>query len=445
MVPLGTAALNGESDNVLERYRRWRRQVWDERSHVERMEFQSLVVVRFMVWFFFLAWLLMPLGSVLADPSGVTLVLGALLLICAAAQCVLAWKLLPLAFDQYLGRGTVPVRGWLLAGALMVGTIALDLALEAFGGLDDEFTVFVALFAVIPYSAERCLTLPLRTYQQWSVAAAVVVPGAFALVGVRDMTLLGYGLGVYGGAMICLASIRCSAWSLGVMWQAERGREAQARLAVAEERLRFGRDLHDVMGRNLAVIALKSELAVQLARRGRPEAVEQMIEVQRIAQESQKEVRDVVRGYREASLGSELAGAQAVLTAAGIDCRVTGAEAADELPTAVHAALGWVVREAATNVLRHGDASRCSVALRVAEGRAVLRVENDGVGDEGSDGSEQSGSGLVGLRERLAVVGGWLEAGPVEGGVFRLVAEVPVGVGGRAEPTARTNENEVAR
>ncbi|NGO76119.1 sensor histidine kinase, partial [Streptomyces sp. YC504] len=368
MVPLGAEALSGESDNVLERYRRWRKGVWDERSHVERMEFQSLIIVRLMVWFFFLAWLVMPVAQLVSEPPGLPLLLGVLLLICATAQCVLSWRLLPLAFGEYLGRGTVPARSWLLAGALMAGTLALDLGLEATGALDKEFTVFVALFAVIPYTAERCLTMPLRTFQQWSLAAAVVVTGAFALVGVRDMSLLGYAVGVYGGAMICLASIRCSAWSLGVMWQAERGREAQARLAVAEERLRFGRDLHDVMGRNLAVIALKSELAVQLARRGRPEAEEQMIEVQRIARESQREVQEVVRGYREASIGSELAGAQAVLTAAGIDCRVTGAEAADELPTGAHAALGWVVREAATNVLRHGDATWCAITLRVGAG-----------------------------------------------------------------------------
>jgi two-component system sensor histidine kinase DesK len=85
-----------------------------------------------------------------------------------------------------------------------------------------------------------------------------------------------------------------------VLWETERARDVKARLAVAEERLRFGRDLHDLMGRNLAVIGLKAEPAVQLGRRGRPEAVEQMIEVHRLAQESQRKVRAVVRGYREA-------------------------------------------------------------------------------------------------------------------------------------------------
>ncbi len=106
------------------------------------------------------------------------------------------------------------------------------------------------------------------------------------------------------------------------------------------------------MGRNLAVIALKSELTVRLARRGRPEDVEQMIEVRRIAQESQREVRAVVRGYREADLGTELAGAQGTLSATGIRCEVRGQ--AGGLDGEVQSALGWVVRKATRNVLRQG-------------------------------------------------------------------------------------------
>jgi two-component system sensor histidine kinase DesK len=110
------------------------------------------------------------------------------------------------------------------------------------------------------------------------------------------------------------------------------------------------------------------------------------------------------------------------LTAAGIDCEVTGDPAG--LPAEVQSALGWVVREATTNVLRHGDAKRCTVAvLREAE-RVVLTVENDGA----SKSPGTSGSGLAGLRERLAAVTGTLEAGPARDGVFRLVARVPVAV-----------------
>lgn len=179
------------------------------------------------------------------------------------------------------------------------------------------------------------------------------------------------------------------------------------------------------MGRNLAVIALKSELAVQLARRERPEAVDQMIEVQRIARESQMEVRDVVRGYREADLAVELEGARGVLSAAGMDCRVEFATAGRELPAEVQSALGWVVREATTNVLRHGDARSCLIRLTNREGAGTLTllVENDGVPEAPAG---PPGSGLAGLRERLAAVGGTLHAGPAGGGRFRLRAEIPL-------------------
>ncbi|MGW3951017.1 sensor histidine kinase [Streptomyces sp. NPDC004752] len=244
------------------------------------------------------------------------------------------------------------------------------------------------------------------------VAVPLGVPAPAALIAVPTVFV--------GGGFLAFACV-FSVWLVDAVYELDAARETRARLAVAEERLRFGRDLHDVLGRNLSVIALKSELAVQLARRGRPEAVEQMIEAQRIAQELQREVRDVVRGYRGADLAVELSGAQGVLTAAGIDCEMTGE--ATGLPAEVQSALGWVVREATTNVLRHGNAGRCRVGLGVRDGRVVLTVENDGRSGA-SDGG--GGSGLAGLRERLAAVDGTLEAGAVGQDRFRLVAEVPL-------------------
>jgi two-component system sensor histidine kinase DesK len=281
----------------------------------------------------------------------------------------------------------------------------------------------VVLFVGVLMVGAGNATLGLRSRRRVVVAVFGASFGAGVGViplGVPGLAALITGFTVLFTTGVFALTASFSVWILNAVYELDAARETRARLAVAEERLRFGRDLHDVMGRNLAVIALKSELAVRLARRGRPEAVEQMIEVQRIAQESQREVRDVVRGYREADLGVELAGAQGVLTAAGIACEVTG-EAA-WLPAEVQSALGWVVREATTNVLRHGDAGRCAVALRVTEERVVLTVENDGAGSATGAG----GSGLAGLRERLAAVDGTLEAGGREGGLFQVVAEVPL-------------------
>ncbi|MGY1699556.1 sensor histidine kinase [Geodermatophilus sp. SYSU D00766] len=218
-------------------------------------------------------------------------------------------------------------------------------------------------------------------------------------------------------------AFRLTVWVLDVVVEMERSRAVQAQLAVAEERLRFARDLHDVMGRNLSVIAVKSQLAAELVRRGRDGAAEELADISRVAEESLREVRDVVRGYRGSDLPGELAGARSVLRAAGVDVTVTGDDGAVALPDPVQTALGWVVREAVTNVLRHSRATRCTVELSTDGGAAALRVVNDGVTATGGGG----GNGLTGLAERLAATGGRLAAGR-DGDRFVLTATVPVGV-----------------
>ncbi|MFD4953950.1 histidine kinase [Streptomyces sp. NPDC058451] len=329
------------------------------------------------------------------------------------------------ALDWTRGRREQPLRLLWTLGAVTAVLAVLALGVHAHGPGDNVDTAAGMAFACVLVFGAGIIALGVRTRRR----VAAVVTGFAAGSGVIAFPLGMPGLAalanvvmvLVGGASLAFTSV-FSVWLLNAVYALDEARETRTRLAVAEERLRFGRDLHDVMGRNLAVIALKAELAVQLGRRGRPEAVEQMIEVQRLAQESQREVRAVVRGYREADLAAELAGAQGVLAAAGIDCAVTGSPAG--LPTPVQSALGWVVREAATNVLRHGDARRCTVSLRVADGRAELTVENDGVPE--SPAGDRPGSGLAGLRERLSELDGTLRAGPAGRGRFRLTAEVPL-------------------
>ena len=257
------------------------------------------------------------------------------------------------------------------------------------------------------------------------VAAAVAVSAvAGGLAGGSDVAIQsGVFALIWVGFMT--TTYKFSAWMVGVVWELDRGRATAARLAVAEERLRFARDLHDVVGRNLSVIAVKSELAGRLAERGEDGAVAEMHEVRRIAHDSLKEVRDVVRGYRTADLDAELAGARSVLRSAGVACRVLGDGA--HLPEHAQAALGWVVREATTNVIRHSDATTCTIGVDVrAAGdttTAVLRMENDGARPASPDAV---GSGLTGLSERLAGVGGHLTAGRRHDDRFVVEASVPV-------------------
>ncbi len=260
------------------------------------------------------------------------------------------------ALDWTRDRRARPVRLMWFLGAVTVLIALVALVLRERGPADDQAQAAAStLFVGVLTFGVGTLTLGMRGPRQILALVAGGVAGTLLAqlpLEVAAPAALGTALGVLvaGGGLAFTAAF--SVWLLDAVYELDEARETRARLAVAEERLRFGRDLHDVMGRNLSVIALKSELAVQLARRGRTEAVEQMIEVQRIARESQREVRDVVRGYREADLRLELAGAQGVLSAAGIECEVTGDAAG--LPVEVQSALGWVVREATTNVLRHG-------------------------------------------------------------------------------------------
>ncbi|MFJ9039941.1 sensor histidine kinase [Streptomyces sp. NPDC102406] len=410
--------------------RTWGR--WRERSKVERVEWQSRLMLRSVNWLYFVAWSGPTLAGSLRH-DGPALVLGAALAAVSVAQCVVGDFHVRSALDQYLGRGPVPRVHTRAAGGLLVVALGLIAALIATDSVKDSLVVLPLLFAPMPFGCAYVLTVPMRTFLRRSGLGIAAALALFAAVGAGIGQLIGMGAVLGLSVPLELLCARCSAWNLSVMWESEHAREVEARLAVAEERLRFGRDLHDVMGRNLAVVALKSELAVQLARRGRTEdAVTQMIEVQRIAQDSQKEVREVVRGYREADLGAELAGARGVLSAAGIDCSVTGSAAG--LPPEVQSALGWVVREATTNVLRHGAAEVCSVGLDIGARGVVLTVENDGAG---AVDAAVGGSGLAGLRERLAVLDGTLEAGMVRTGVFRLVAAVPVPAAAVSAPRAR--------
>ncbi|MFF8610082.1 sensor histidine kinase [Streptomyces sp. NPDC015346] len=388
-----------------------------------------------------------PVGQTDRDPLGPPLAAALALFVCTHA--VLNGVLSSRALDWVLDRRERPVRLAVTQLTLTAAGVLTVIALRATGVLANGAVAAGVITGTITFTLGSLVMCLKRVRHMLYAAplAALTTGAAVAAMGVGIPEALGYTLGILlaGGGLV--AACGFSAWLMKMVWELERTKELKARLAVAEERLRFGRDLHDVMGRNLSVIALKSELAVQLARRERPEAVDQMIEVQRIAQESQREVRDVVRGYREADLRVELEGARGVLSAAGIACAMesdleagmgsgvgkaglgsgggSGLGSGDDgLPSEVRSALGWVVRETTTNVLRHGDPSRCAISLRRKDDAVVLTVENDGVRE--APGPRVGGSGLAGLRERLSAVDGTLTAGPGDGGTFLVTARVPV-------------------
>ncbi|MEU4829142.1 sensor histidine kinase [Streptosporangium sp. NPDC023615] len=228
-------------------------------------------------------------------------------------------------------------------------------------------------------------------------------------------------LGVYlGVAAAAPWANRFQLWFWRMVRAAEEGKEARARLAVTEERLRFSRDLHDLVGHSLSAIAVKSEVAVRLSGTDATRAAEEMDEVRVLARQTLKEIRAAVRGYRTVDLAAELRAMTAVLEASGIRCTLeTPPEA---MPEGTATLLAWVVREGTTNVLRHSSATVCRITIVVREGGVVLEMTNDGV--NGLDG--RGGTGLVGLSERVAATGGTVTAGPGCPGEFRLRATVPL-------------------
>ncbi|MFF4455756.1 sensor histidine kinase [Streptomyces goshikiensis] len=393
---------------------------WKNRSSAGKVE----LYIRGSFHFFVpLEVLSFGLPSLASSQNKAPLAVSLALFLMMCVHSVLIGFLSSRALDWLAGRRERPVRLAVTVAVLTAACCLALLVLRRAGSIDESLAP--PLILGMTSFTTGALVLCMRQVRHMCWAAPVSALGAGLSVfatGVGAAEALGYTIGVLLSGLFMSVAYGFSGWLLNTVHELDRARELQAQLAVAEERLRFGRDLHDVMGRNLAVIALKSELAVRLARRERPEAVDQMIEVQRIARESQREVRDVVRGYREADLAVELEGARGVLSAAGMDCLVEF-EAGRQLPPEVQSALGWVVREATTNVLRHGDARTCVIRLTADdEGALTLLVENDGAPEAPAG---PAGSGLAGLRERLAVVDGTLRAGPVDGGRFRLLAEVP--------------------
>jgi signal transduction histidine kinase len=232
-------------------------------------------------------------------------------------------------------------------------------------------------------------------------------------------------------------------WLVRLVTELDDTRRRLAEMALAEERLRFARDLHDLLGMSLSAIALKSELTARVLPLDRDRATAELIEVLQLTRQALSDVRSVASGYRELSLDSESRTARSVLTAA--DVRVHMEMLEEQLPTPVRTVLAVVLREGVTNVLRHSSVETCEIALRRIDDGVRLDIVNDGVtsdnghgGDGGGGGARTaavplprdnrngSGSGISNLSHRVADLGGELTAGPLPDGRFRLRAVVPV-------------------
>lgn len=381
---------------------------WRQQSNPERVE---LYIKSSM---YFAPWLVVsyPVGLLLGTGGGFFPVLY---LVAAIAQATAATFVLRGASEIYLGTGDRLSLFWLIAlGVSTAGCVALAALLPA---VYNEPVDGMALPISLALACACWALSPL-----WN-ANLILYVGLGLTVVFGILTGLTSGVPVLA-AMVWMAmfvlialTMRASVWMIGSIREQVRLAEVEARVAVAEERWRISRDLHDVFGRTLSVVAIKSEVAAALARRGDERGVAEMLEVQRLAHEGLAEVRALVQGYRRAELAAELAGAREFLGAAGIGCRLVGVEL--ELPEQVQESAAWVVREGVTNVVRHSKATQCTIEVSQTGGGWLLQISNDGVTEQASG----SGSGLSGLAERLLPRGGQLSTKQT-GKTFTLTASL---------------------
>lgn len=289
----------------------------------------------------------------------------------------------------------------------ILGTAALAYALVPFNQFANTYMIFVAASAAFMGS----LPLALATFG--------LLLGIFAL----ELWLLGIPMftaviALLVGTAVCAGNYQ---------WRQKHCKDAELRLSHEEirrlaqvaERERIGRDLHDLLGHTLSLIALKSELARKLIERDPAGARAEIVEVERVARDALAQVRRAVTGIRAAAIRPELASARLLLDGAGVDFNYSVADVA--LTAAQETCLALVLREAVTNIHRHAQAHRVEASLRRERDMVVLTIIDDGRG-----GAVEPGNGLRGMDERLRALGGELRFVSPPGEGTRLVASLPL-------------------
>lgn len=272
----------------------------------------------------------------------------------------------------------------------------------------------------ISYFVFGCLTLcpegpnALRRYLGFLVLLNVLYLGCAALLGYPWQMLVWLPITVLGTGTV-----------IGVQ-QLNRQKDAALRLsheevrrlAAVAERERIGRDLHDLLGHTLSLVALKSDLAVRLVERDPAAARREMIEVSTVSREALAQVRRAVSGIRSAQLAAELASAKLMLESGGTTLQYHVDDV--PLPPAVETAFALVLREAVTNVQRHARARHVQVQVSASAEGLQLRIHDNGRG-----GDLVPGNGLDGMRARVQGVGGMLQLDSARGQGTTVTARAP--------------------
>jgi len=348
--------------------------------------------------------LIAPIGAAIDSDSAVPALFALAVVSALFVGTVLSAKRPELA-ERYLPE--------LLLAAQAVVTVAGTLAFSS---------NWLTLFLLVGLAAGFAIRTP------WAIrgiVAAGALAGGTAVVEAGSWDGADWGVGIT--TFLAGFTVYIFRRLAGTVAELDRARNELAVAAVAAERLRFARDLHDLLGHTLSVIVVKAEVVRRYVTRDPEVAAAHAADIETIGRRALTEVRDAVAGYRAADLSRELDRARAALTAAGIGCEL---RTSGPPPTAqAGAVLAWVVREGVTNVIRHSGARMCRIELRRDDETTSVVISDDGSGASGprADLGPAAGTGLNGLRERLDACGGRLEAGQTDSG-FLLSAELPTAV-----------------
>jgi two-component system sensor histidine kinase DesK len=272
--------------------------------------------------------------------------------------------------------------------ALGLGIVGVQIALGVVvcltvGQAGTATAVYVAVVSVICLPA-RLAAVVVALVAGTTYTATLVVSGWDADRGILFGTVVA-GFAIWGISQAINRNIEVLAV-----------REENARLALEDERNRFARDLHDILGHSLTVITVKAELAQKLFDVDPERARAEVGDLERLSRDALADVRRAVEGYRELTLPGELARARMALEAAEIEAHLPNST--DEVPSSLRELFAWTIREGVTNVVRHSGARTCTVTLTPTS----AEVADDGRGPGSAPGN---GHGLLGLRERAAGAG----------------------------------------
>ncbi len=365
-------------------------------------------------WSLWLLWLIFfvpPIYGAVAHPTGS----GLFLLVCAAC-CTASYVWTTWDNTRYLRRpldvaqAPIAPTWWGLVGVLVV----LGFVMGVVGGTTWLEPHIFAAAVISGRLTPRQLV--------WGIGGLEVVSVVLNLVAIHDFFVFLQGLFLMPVIAIAVSNL---AYAVETNRALRLARREITRLAISEERLRFARDLHDLLGHTLSLIAIKSELAGQLITDAPADARREVSEIEAAARTALGDVRAAVAGYRQPTLAGEIDGARQMLAAAGI--AVTIERAPVVLPAAVEALFAWTIREGVTNVLRHSRARHCALTISQHDDGYIVAVADDGAGPAPAP-LAASGNGLRGLGERAALLGGGVGLAAVASGGFSLSVHVPQGV-----------------